>query len=107
MPQTEDNVEQELKAVKDDLTSLHKDVKALLGALGSEKETTMREFKDRLAEQARDKAEQLRRSVERAARYCSKTGEHVRRSMGHRPVTSVLIALAAGAVIGRLLGRER
>ena len=104
--QTND-VEQEMQAVKDDLQSLRKDVRALLGALGSEKEQTMRDLKDRVADEARVRAQQVRRSMERAARYCQKAGSRARDQMSERPVTSVLIALAAGALIGRLLGRER
>jgi ElaB/YqjD/DUF883 family membrane-anchored ribosome-binding protein len=107
MAQTDDNVEEELQAVKEDLNSLHKDVQALLGALGSEKETTMRDFKERLADRARVRAEQIRRSLEQAARHCSRVGENIQRHMSQHPVKSVLIALAAGALLGRLIGRER
>jgi ElaB/YqjD/DUF883 family membrane-anchored ribosome-binding protein len=107
MANDDDGMEQELQAVKDDLSSLHRDVKALLSAVGTQKDTEMRDFKDRLADEARFRAEQIRRRLERAARYCGKATEGARRGMSQRPVTSVLIALAAGSVLGRLLGRER
>ncbi len=98
-----EKVSEEFQTVKDDLNALRQDVQALLSAVGSEKEQKMRDIKDRLCEQG----ERLKRHMEHAAKYCGKASEQVRRQLSEHPVKSVLIALAAGAVVGRLLGRER
>jgi ElaB/YqjD/DUF883 family membrane-anchored ribosome-binding protein len=98
-----ERVSEEFATVKDDLNALRQDVQALLSALGSEKEQKMSDIRDRLCE----RAENIKRHMQHAAKYCGKAGEKVCQRMSEHPVKSVLIALAAGAVVGRLLGRNR
>ncbi len=98
-----DNVEQEIQAVKEDLNHLRGDIQALIRATGSEKEKKMRELKDRLC----DAGEYLKKRLDRVGKMAAKTCDQARRNMSESPVRSVLIALAAGAVIGRLIGSRR
>jgi ElaB/YqjD/DUF883 family membrane-anchored ribosome-binding protein len=101
---------EQLDAVKGDLHALRSDLKGLRDVFKSNSRNALKDAGQRIAQATRDRMEQLREMAERgmyqASEYGKKALGRTARKIEERPITSVLIAIGAGLLIGRLLRRR-
>jgi ElaB/YqjD/DUF883 family membrane-anchored ribosome-binding protein len=102
--------QQQLDAVKGDLRALRSDMKGLSDVFKSNSRNALRDAGERFAQATRERMEHLRGMaqdyMERTREYGKKTLNRTAQYIEHRPISSVLIALGAGLLIGRLLKRR-
>lgn len=104
------NAADELRSLKEDLERLRSDVGDLLRSLKGLGEERIRDAKTRLREAAADfesRAEQqFKDAYERVAEEGKRVADLGRVQVEKRPLTSVLVAFAAGIVVGKLFSRR-
>ncbi len=91
---------------KSDVTKLREDVAGLAEALIQAGRQGAGEAKDKLQEEARERLSQLRGTVDEAKAVGRSVFGYVEDQISERPLTSVLVALATGIVLGKLLDRK-
>lgn len=96
----------DIEALKNDLAALRKDISALAKTVGDQASTTSDDTMDMLKE----KIAALRTEIEGAAKSVRARGAEgvasVERHIEEKPLQSMLIALGAGLLIGKLLDRR-
>lgn len=96
----------DIAALKNDLAALRKDVGALAKTLGEQASATS---DDKMA-QLKERVAALRSELEGAAKTARARGAEgvasVERHIEEKPLQSMLIALGAGLLIGKLLDRR-
>jgi ElaB/YqjD/DUF883 family membrane-anchored ribosome-binding protein len=104
--QTEDNV----AALRKDLSTLSTDVQKLMKAISHDASVNAQNGADHLKDQAAMLAERARQAGAQAtaavARGSKAAVGEVEHQIGQHPLSSVLIALGTGFVIGKLLDRH-
>lgn len=107
----------QLDELKQDIGDLKSDLKGLVDVFKTTSRGRMSDAKGRIAEMARDRYERLqdltnrgvynaRRVAGRARDAGSRAVERVQDKVEERPITSVLIALGVGVLLGRILKRR-
>lgn len=104
--QTEDSI----AALRKDLSTLSGDVQKLMKAISSDASASAQNGADHLKDQAAILAERARLASAQAAAAVARSGKaavgEVENQIGQHPLSSVLIALGTGFVIGKLLDRH-
>ena len=80
-----------------DIAAIKRDIGQLIGEQAGNVRWKARETAGRLQDEARHAAEQAKEQYDMAHQSLSKT-------TAERPVTTIVVALAAGAVLGKLAG---
>jgi ElaB/YqjD/DUF883 family membrane-anchored ribosome-binding protein len=103
--------QEQMDAIKDDLRDLRENLKGMMEVFKSNSKSRMSAARERLSEMARDRYEQLRDAASRgygqARQYSRQAIARAQNTIEERPLTSVLVALGAGLLIGSLLSRRR
>jgi ElaB/YqjD/DUF883 family membrane-anchored ribosome-binding protein len=104
--QTEDSV----AALRKDLSTLSTDVQKLMKAISADASAQAHNGADHLKDQAAILAERARQAGAQATAAMARSGKaavgEVEHQIGQHPLSSVLIALGTGFVIGKLLDRH-
>ena len=101
-----DAVKQDTDAVRDDLNALRSDIASLAATVKELMVGKAREASSAAGEnldELRDRVEQMAEQLRDRGRAAS---EKLQRQVEERPLTSLLVAFAAGLVISRLLDRR-
>lgn len=98
------NLEQKLSALQDDLTRLQRDLRGLAVAGGESAASRLADALDATTERARGAAE---RAGEQMDEWTDGGLDTMRDQVKNRPLTSVLISVGAGALVGLLLAAPR
>lgn len=103
---TNTDFQQEMDAVKQDLKDLRKDLRDLLSALGAEGGERAEDLKQRLIEQARLRAEQVRAGAAHVCDYGRQVAQQAGECVERHPIGAIATALGAGIILGWLLLRR-
>jgi ElaB/YqjD/DUF883 family membrane-anchored ribosome-binding protein len=93
----------EWETFKDDVTRLREDVSGLAEALIRAGREEAGQARDKLEEEARHRLNQLRGTADDARSLGRSAFESLEGRIKERPLTSALVALAAGIVLGRIM----
>jgi len=103
----EQEIREELDALKEDLTHLRGDLGDLLKALKSSGKSQAANVGAKLQEETMYRMGQIRGAVDTAKDYGYKAYRQAHKKLGARPVTGILAAFAVGMVLGRLFGGRK
>ncbi|MCL2701784.1 MAG: hypothetical protein FWE88_08860 [Phycisphaerae bacterium] len=103
----EREIQAELDALREDLSVLRRDLGELLKAVTSSGKEHAVGMAHKVQEEARHRMEQVKDAFGSARDTGQKLCKQAHRTLGNRPVTSMLAAFAVGMVIGRLINGRR
>lgn len=89
--------ESPISTLSSDIAAIRRDIASILGAGASHMSDKARETVSRLGDEARHVAEQAREQYDAAHETLSEV-------TAKRPVTTIVVSMAAGIVVGKLIG---
>lgn len=101
-----DAMQQQLRALKEDMATLRGDLKAIAGTVGSDARSRLANAKDRIAVAAQGAKERIGDAYEGAVEHGQEVAESARGEINKRPLTIVACAFLVGVVAGGLLLRR-
>ena len=99
-------VADELDSLKDDMSRLRQDLAGLAEALLRLGRTEAGDAKDHIAKEAQKGIAGLRSAVNGARNAGSQAIDTIEEQITDRPVTSLIIAFAAGLIFGKVMNRS-
>ena len=99
--------EKAVESLSKDLKDLRADMKVLAGAFKDRARERFGDAKESVSECATHHLDQLHEAAEDIGRACRQGVATVSEKIEKRPITSLLAAVGAGIILGRLLGRCR
>jgi ElaB/YqjD/DUF883 family membrane-anchored ribosome-binding protein len=101
-----DAMQQQLRALKEDLATLRGDLKAIAGTVGSGARSRLADAKERLTVVAQGAKERIGDVYDGAIEHGQEVADSARGEINKRPLTIVACAFLVGVIAGGLLLRR-